>query len=323
MSYIFISHAAPDKRTRVKPIVEMLVELGEPVWIDRPGIENDGFGFSPEYIAQNDIDYVGSGNDWSVDLQTALRNSGAVLGCLSHSLQDDRKVLIGEFTVARAMGKLVTCIVDDMSHSELSTLNMGMLMLGTTHSPHINCSNLNCGLELIHQGQASNELPIAEKTAVHTIENLVSQINRVRIEPRRLRLIDIKKAISELNFVNDGPPVQTHEIPEELIHALADHSADRRKASSLIMQGNKIIEAYLLSEGISERRKSYTLRLGELPPAGVSDGDTYWQVVLSRAGARSRKSLYSFLSTPVANWAFQQAGVEASFDNFVLFLKEH
>lgn len=147
MSFIFISHAEPDKIERVRPMVEVLLAEGESIWIDRPGAGDGNFGFTQEFIDRNRIDFLHSGNSWSDSITSALQEAGAVLGCLSKSLRGDRRIMIEELLIARALKKLATCVVDDLPFEDIGSLGGGLLNPEGLHSPRISGKALREALD--------------------------------------------------------------------------------------------------------------------------------------------------------------------------------
>ena len=165
MSYLFISHASEDKEAHIRPIIEVLLAEGERLWIDRPGIGENNFGFSQRYISEHKIEQIYAGVGYVSSIQQALRDSGAVLGCLSRALLKRRDVILNELAVAATLGKLVTCIVDDMEFAELPEFSAGLLDTATIQTPRINTLILRDALEMVKTDQVSpNKLPTVYNT---------------------------------------------------------------------------------------------------------------------------------------------------------------
>src|SRR5262249_50814065 len=125
MGYVFVSHASEDKVPRVKPLVEALVMLGVQVWIDRPGYGDSHFNFDQAFIERYGILGLRSGENWDEQVETAIRDAGAVLVCMSRALDAKRGVLVQELLLGSYQRKLVACIVDDLPFSELPR-NLGL-----------------------------------------------------------------------------------------------------------------------------------------------------------------------------------------------------
>ena len=58
VSHVFISHAAPDKLLRVKPLVHALAIEGVRLWLDRPGAGDSHLNFDEEFIHRHGIEAV-------------------------------------------------------------------------------------------------------------------------------------------------------------------------------------------------------------------------------------------------------------------------
>lgn len=313
--HIFVSHASEDKLQHIKPIVEALLMEGEPVWIDRPGAGENNFGFDQAFISSNPIEFMGSGTPYSDTLKSALRSSGAVLGCLSRALTERREVILGELTVASTMDKLATCIVDDLGFEELSQFTFGLLDAGRLQAPRIDTSALRRAIDRRRQtGCGVEALPTDERAAWEVLLGLISSINAKRTEPRRMRNVDIERLKPLISRVPVGPVLHLNEIPQPLVFALADHIDTRDRANSLIQQANALIGAAVpdaeLASGLSIRR-------GALPAIGTLSGDDYWSRVLSLAGTKGRKTVAALFSVPVADWTFHQTGETSLRDRFL------
>jgi hypothetical protein len=309
LAHIFVSHASEDKLQRVRPIVEVLVDEGEPIWIDRPGAGEGNFGFDQAYISINDIDFLSSGNSWSDSILSALRSSGAVLGCLSKALVGQRDVIIGELTVAASMGKLVTCIVDDLDHSELPRLTLGLLQADRMQAPRLDVQLLRKALDHRRQtGCSVADLPQSLRAEWEQVRNLIASIDRVRTEPRRMRMGDIERVAPRLRDMPIGPPLKIHEVPLELIHAFGDFLNTPARVAAALNQANQLVRAS--TEDASLARK-LTVRSGALRPIGATSGDGFWTDVFSLAGLKSRRTVAALVVHPVAEWALMHAQAEA------------
>lgn len=315
MSYIFVSHASADKATRIRPLVEALIAEGESVWIDRPGVGEGNFGFTEDYIAINDIGHLRNGSRWSESIQSALRMSGAVLGCLSRSVRVENDVLLAEMTIANAMGKLVTCIVDDLDYSELPNLTRGLLDLSQSQAPRIRPEVIADALRYRHSSATptASELYRME-TEIEILRGLIRSIDIVRDEPRALRPQDLTKTAPKIQSVRHGPIVRIEDVPEEIVFALADQLGTAQRASTLIRQGNRLLAA---ATNDAELLRKLVLREGSLPLMGGGTGDLLWSAAFARAGVQSRRTLLALLYAPAAEWACARSGCIALRDSFV------
>jgi tetratricopeptide (TPR) repeat protein len=119
MSFVFVSHASPDKR-RVRPVVDALLEAGLKVWIDNPAAA----GYSDEEVKR--LYRIRAGNRWEDEIDDAKKEASCILVCFSrHAISDgvlggtERHTWVEEIGYARTEKKLVACIVDDVSPEEL------------------------------------------------------------------------------------------------------------------------------------------------------------------------------------------------------------
>ncbi len=319
MSFLFVSHASEDKVARIRPLVEVLVDEGESVWIDRPGAGEENFGFSQSYIDRHDIDYLQSGQPWSTGIQSALQASGAVIGCLSRALLKNKAVLKDELTYADTSRKLVTCIVDDLSFEDLSKFEDGLLDLRNFQSPKIDCDALREALELRRRnGAVVEELPEGARTEWEKVRNLISQVNRLRPEPRPLRKRDVVLGSALLYRIPVGPILRVHHIPQEIFDAFGQTLATAERVDSAFNQAMALLTESF-PEGYTERQ--ILVRRGQLPPFGTLPPEVFWLEVLSLAGLKARRTFASFLITPVARWALEQAGATDVAENFLGILQ--
>lgn len=320
MSFIFVSHASEDKLERVRPIVEVMVAEGESVWLDRPGAGDNNFGFDQAYISENAIDYLQSGKPWSDSLTKAIAQSGAVLGCLSKSLEAHREVIISELTVASAMGKLATCIIDDVEYSNLDRFAHGLFNPTGLQSPRIDTGRLRQALDL-HFGQNIDValLPPLLKEEWEKVRNLIANINRLRKAPRSMKKSDIIKIRPTLAKMNHGPIVKIVDIPAVILHAFGDHIAEPFRATTVIEQANHLITA---STPDKELCGKLLLRPATLPNLSVSPADNFWSQAFTRAGLQSRRTVASLILNPTASWALQQASVSLESKRFIERLQD-
>lgn len=115
MSYVFISHAAPDKR-KLRQIIDALIEAGIKVWIDNPA--HADLSYSKDFVNEHFF-RLGSGRSWHESLDAALHDAGAVLVCWSRNTDENRKVLLSEASYARVAQKLISCRIDDVDVAKL------------------------------------------------------------------------------------------------------------------------------------------------------------------------------------------------------------
>ncbi len=316
MSYVFISHASSDKRPLVRPLVEALVEEGEWVWVDRPG--PDGLGLSQADIGRAAIDYLQSGASWSADLRSALRSSGAVVACLSRALLQEREVLVSEIAVARAMNKLVLCVLDDLEAADLRELAGGLLDLERLQFVRISPAKIEKALELRRAGTAVDELPSELREAWEAVRHLIAQINGVRTQPKRMRSQDVERLVPHLRRVPIPPVLKITSIPEELVFALGAHVTTADRAASLLDQAGTLTTA---CEPDSQLAQKLILRRGALYPFGSTSNDQYWTKVLVHAGLIARRTVAALLLTPIATWAMEQAGQTVLAEQFLTDLE--
>jgi tetratricopeptide (TPR) repeat protein len=119
MSFVFVSHASPDKR-RVRPVVDALLEAGLKVWIDNPAAA----GYSEEEIKR--FHRIRAGNRWEDEIDDAKKDASCILVCFSrHAISEgvlggtERHTWVEEIGYARTEKKLIACIVDNVSPGEL------------------------------------------------------------------------------------------------------------------------------------------------------------------------------------------------------------
>lgn len=319
MSFLFISHASPDKRERVRPLVEVLVAEGELLWIDRPGTGDDGFGFEQAYIDRHDIDYLQSGRSWSASIQSALRASGAVIGCFSRALLEHRTVLQSELSFADISTKLVTCIVDDLPFSELSRLNHGLLDVSRHQSSRIDPDRLRRALDTrASTGCPVEALPPPLRSEWEKVRALIASANKVRREPRPLRQRDIERIVSILETIPVGPILRVTEIPPPIIEALAEKVASPERVETAFNQATTLVHS-AFPAGFTEQQ--IVLRRGTLPPFGTLPGEAYWTQLLAAAGLKGRRTVAAFLLCPVNRWAVETSRLDVVADEFVRSLQ--
>ncbi|MBK6854944.1 MAG: TIR domain-containing protein [Burkholderiales bacterium] len=185
MSFVFVSHAAPDKRSRVRPLVQALAIEGVSLWIDRPGSGPNDFQLSPDFVARHPVQCLRLGQDWDEGIKAALRDAAAVLVCLSRAaLDDDREVLRQEMWGAQLTNKAVTCIVDDL---DLSTVpaQSGLLSLGKSQSLRIDTDTLERAVAWLEEEAARtpDQLPKEYQPAWQDVRRLRDELHRTRDAP--------------------------------------------------------------------------------------------------------------------------------------------
>jgi WD40 repeat protein len=147
MSFVFVSHAAPDKQTRVRPLVQALAIEGVLLWLDRPGSGPNDFQLPPDFISRHQIRSLRLGQDWDEGIKSALRDAGAVLICLSKAaLEPGREVLRQEMWGAQLTRKAVSCIVDDLDLAS-APQEHGLLSLAKSQSLRIDTETLGLAVD--------------------------------------------------------------------------------------------------------------------------------------------------------------------------------
>ena len=115
MSFVFISHASPDK-AKIRPIVEALVAQGQKVWLDKP----EAMGFSREWIEANIHQrHLPAGRSWRSEINKAAVEAQLILVCWSQYAREDRNVWLHEANLADAHDKMVACRIDDVALKSL------------------------------------------------------------------------------------------------------------------------------------------------------------------------------------------------------------
>ncbi len=173
MSFVFISHAAPDKLARVKPLVHALAIEGVRLWLDRPGAGDSHFNFDDAFIARHGIQGLRSGVGYDVGIREALRGCSAVLVCLSRTaVKPERRVLQQEMAIAWCDEKFVPCIVDDLPFDQIPDL--GLPDLVRTQSERVDSAALALCLAWL-DGAASrtpDALPAMLQPAWQTVRKI-------------------------------------------------------------------------------------------------------------------------------------------------------
>jgi len=119
MSYVFISHASPDK-LRIRPIVVALRNAGLQVWLDNPVAA----GFSASEVES--FHRIRAGGRWEDEIDQAKKQAACILVCWSsHAVTDgvingkERITWLEEAGYARAEQKLLACTIDDVNPTAL------------------------------------------------------------------------------------------------------------------------------------------------------------------------------------------------------------
>lgn len=305
MSFLFISHASADKGERILPLVRVLLAEGEMLWVDGPGMGEDSLGLEQALIDQMRVAYLLSGRSWPDEIQRALRESGAVIGCLSRAALQNRPVLEHELVIAHNHGKLVMCIVDDLRHEELS--GRGLLPLASMHAFHIDCTRLTEALAERQKGRAVEDLRPELRQEWEKVRRLIADANRVRAEPRILPLHEIERRSAVLLKVPIGPVVKPQEVPWAAVEAFAASLHSPAQIEATMIQARSIL-CLAFPEGYTDRQ--IYVRPGELPPLGWPSPEAFWVQLFSLAGRKARRTLASFLVCPNGEWAMQRADAE-------------
>lgn len=290
MSFVFLSHAAVDKNRHVRPIAHALALEGVALWLDRPGLGDNHFNFDGAFVDRYGIRGLRPGRPWDEQISQALRDCGAVLGCLSSALLADRAVLNQELAIAWHLGKLVTCRIDDIDPSILPA-QLGLPNLGRIQSVSIDTARLSKAvLWLQSRGNSSpSDLPVSLASAWVPVSDLRQAL--LDIAPVLAAGSD-EQVIARLLTVPVGPAVMAHEIPLSVIQAMSDRHADAASARSHFDRAMQRAEK-ANSEGFTAAQ--IVLRPGEVPsPYGI-EMDTYWAAVLPAAGIKSRRTLAALL----------------------------
>jgi hypothetical protein len=305
MSFLFISHASADKRERILPLLRVLLAEQEMLWVDRPGMGEDSLGLEQAVIDRMRIAYLLSGRSWPGEIQAALRESGAVIGCLSRAALQNRPVLEHELAYATTAGKLVTCIVDDLRHEELSS--RGFVNLESLQSPRIDCVRLAEALTERQRGRRVEDLRPDLLREWEQVRGLIAAANRLRSTPRPLLLDEIEPRAAVLLQVPIGPVVKPQEIPWGVVEAFAAGLDSPARIEDTLAQARTILSA-AFPEGYTE--KQIYVGRGELPPLGAPSPEAFWLQLFSLAGRKARRTLASFLVCPNGEWAMQRVRAE-------------
>ena len=220
MSFVFVSHAASDKRTLVRPLVQALAIEGVSLWIDRPGSGHDDFQLPPEFVSRYDIKSLALGQGWDEGIRSALRDADTVLICLSRAaLGAKREVLRQEMFGAQLLGKAVTCIIDDIDPSTIPQ-ESGLLLLGKSQALRIDSRLLDQAITWLSAdaSRTPDQLPGMLLIAWQGVRRLRNELHRAalarRDELRRLRMLLSGMPLSSLRvrWVLSNPPEEIETI---------------------------------------------------------------------------------------------------------------
>ena len=185
MSFVFVSHAAPDKRSRVRPLVQALAIEGVSLWLDRPGSAPNDFQLSPEFVSRYAIECLRLGQDWDDGIKAALRGSAAVLVCRRcwAALEEEREVLRQEMWGAQLTNKAVTCIVDDLDLSAVPA-ERGLLSLGKSQALRVDTETIELAVAWLEKDAARtpDQLPKVFQPAWQDVRRLRDELHRTRDE---------------------------------------------------------------------------------------------------------------------------------------------
>lgn len=112
--YVFVSHANEDK-PKLKVLIEVLLDAGIELWIDRP--EELGLG---ERLL--DGGRIKSGVDWQQEIRRGLEHAGCVLFVLSRASNSSTRSdeLFREFEYGKISKKLVVAQIEPIDRAELN-----------------------------------------------------------------------------------------------------------------------------------------------------------------------------------------------------------
>lgn len=174
VSFVFVSHAAPDKLTRVKPLVHALALEGVTFWLDRPGAGEHDFHFPEAFIRKHGLRSLRNGLPWDEAIRAALIESSAVLVCLSkQAIEPARIVLRQEIFAAHLSRKAVTCVVDDLDMATVPD-DAGLMVLSRSQSDRVDIAGISAALAWLeaHPGVEPDALPMAWRAAWQTVRKL-------------------------------------------------------------------------------------------------------------------------------------------------------
>lgn len=290
MTFVFVSHAGPDKIRHVRPLAQALAIEGVALWLDRPGPGPGSFGFDEAFVRRHAVRGLRPGRPWDRQISEALRDAGAVLGCLSPAMLADRAVLHQELAIAWHLGKLVTCTIEGIDHAALPP-NLGLPDFGRIQSVPVETAALQAALDWLESnpGAATGELPATHGRAWAP----VAQLRDALLQRAPGAAPGHEEAvIARLLAMPIGPAVLATDIPLAVIQAMSDRHADPVTARShfdLAMQrAGRVHPARFTSE-------QTVVRPGEVPSPFHLGLDEYWAAALGAAGLKSRRTLGALL----------------------------
>jgi hypothetical protein len=298
-SFVFVSHAAIDKKTFVRPIVCALAMEEVPLWVDRPGYGESHFDFDQRFIETHQIRSLHAGQSWDLQIADAVRQSSAVLGCLSAALFEDRKVLNQELLIAWHSKKLVTCIVD--STFEIADLpsDIGLLNFERIQSERIDVRALSEAVEWLacHPKEKADDLPSNLKLPWEQIRKIKADLNSIRLrrfESEKTRSTVPLFPINEdvVRFVMNfqiAPAVMPDNISFEVISAVSELFEDPFSASALFEKSMELAKKVHDPKLFSVNQ--IVVRKAELPSPLRATAEEYWSALLISAGLKSRRTL--------------------------------
>jgi TIR domain len=189
LTFVFVSHAAPDKLDRVRPLAHALALEGVRLWLDRPGVGDSHFNFDDAFLQRHGIQGLQAGVGWDDGIRRALRDSSAVLVCLSRtSVEPARRVLLQEITIGWYEEKIVPCIVDDLSFEDIPS-DLGLPDLVRTQSERIDPLGLQqCLIWLAAaEGRRPDDLPAQLKPAWQPVRKLRADLEAAGLRKSRIR----------------------------------------------------------------------------------------------------------------------------------------
>ena len=198
MSFVFISHASPDKQ-KIRHIVKALVKSGLKVWLDNP--TSADLGFSKPYIKANFYRsrIRAGGKGWENEIIKALNEASCVLVCWSSRAvtkralnRKERAIWFDEAAYAYTSGKLVACMIDQFNPGDLpGTIAMRQMpMVGRKKKDHVALELLISDIrrKLSEQNQTgfAKKAPLSNLPAYYFVD---------RIDQERPIAIGLKKLI--------------------------------------------------------------------------------------------------------------------------------
>ena len=313
MTFLFVSHASPDKKTRVRPIVEALAHFDVPMWLDRPGPGLSHFGFDSDFIRDKRIRGLRAGRDYTEQISLALSEASAVLCCLSRAILDERVILEQELVIADQLDKLVVCIVDDLPHGALP--DVGLRDLRKLQADRIDPDAVRAALDWLDASpdRTPAAMPHTHRETWEVIKKLLADIEAVARRsggwPPREEMLEACRA--RLRRSGIGPMVHAREVPQNLIHAFASGLPDPREAFALLSLAMEL-RAQVNKEGF-EAEQILVDESEITPPTSLSSREL-WAEILILAGQKSRRTLAALLVAP--------GSPGAAFENYLQWLEE-